>query len=378
MKPAVLECNRPHNRAQAVQRGVDILRTGGLVVFPTETVYGVGACALVGQGIVKLRKVKNRPDDQPFTVHMGRPEDVHLYADPSTDATLDRLVRKLMPGPLTIIAQVSRQVMENRLAALGVDWDQRTLLYHQETIGLRCPDHPVARELLSAVPGPVVASSANIAGGVEPTDAASAAAGMGDRIDLVLDGGRCQYSKASTIVKLADGVATVVRQGVYDQEYIDRILRRRLLFLCSGNTCRSPMAQVIASAMLAEEPAGAGRPEVACESAGAFAMDDSPMSEEAELALQTLGYTVPRHQSRLLTPRMIREADAVFCMTETHRRAALEISPESVDKIMMLDPRGSEIPDPIGAGLDVYQECARGMRELIAVRLNELGLKPRN
>ncbi len=359
-------------------RGVDILRTGGLVVFPTETVYGVGACALVDQGIVKLRKVKNRPPEQPFTVHMGRPEDVRLYADPAADKTLDRLVRKLMPGPLTIIAQVPRPVMENRLAALGIDWEQRTLLYHEQTIGLRCPDHTVARELLSAVPGPVVASSANVAGGVEPTDAASAAAGLGDQVDLVLDGGRCQYSKASTIVTLADGRATVVRQGVYDQAYIDRILRRRLLFLCSGNTCRSPMAQVIASALLAEGQGGQGRSDAVSESAGAFAMEDAPMSEEAELALQSLGYVVPPHRSRLLTHRMIREADAVFCMTETHRRAALEISPESADKVMMLDPRGAEIPDPIGAGLEVYHECARRMRELIEVRMNELGLRPRN
>ncbi|MAE62551.1 MAG: threonylcarbamoyl-AMP synthase [Planctomycetaceae bacterium] len=365
MPATTIDCSSARSLRKATQRAAKLLKAGRLVVFPTETVYGVAASAASPQAIQRLRDVKNRADDQPFSVHLPEPDHIARYVDLENQPTLRRLVRKTLPGPVTFIVTVSDDVIVERLDQLGFAPDDHQRLYHQNTIGLRCPDQPVGQALLGCVDAPIVATSANQTGQPPATDAATAAAALGDAVDLVLDGGSARHARASTILRVDGSDVTVIREGVIDQRYLDKLLRRTVLFVCSGNTCRSPMAAALARTDLND-------PRIDVISAGVFAGSGSPMSDDARRAVEQLGVDPGAHRSQALTPELLAQADVVFGMTQSHVAAAHQMSPASADKIKLLDADGADIDDPIGAGLDMYVECATRIRTLTQQRLNDL------
>ncbi len=369
----IVPCPSAAQAPQAIARAAEVLRSGGLVIFPTETVYGVGAGVMHESALKRLRQVKNRPDDKPFTVHIGHPKDVEKYADPQASPLLRRLVRRTMPGPVTIVTEVDDPTIHDRLQKLGLPADAEHRLYHEKMVGLRCPDHAVAATLLSAVNQPVVASSANPAGQTPPTQALQAAACLGDQVDLILDAGPTRYAQASTIITLRDRHASGVRGGFLDERYLKKLMQLTILFVCSGNTCRSPMAQSIARHELKKLKA-----DFHILSAGTSAWEGSPMTDEAVQAMKEIGVEPHRHRSQGLTAQLIRQADAIYCMSDFHMQAVHRLAPDAADRARLLDPDGSPVDDPIGAGLETYVKCAKRLRELIHRRLEELGFTPAN
>ena len=193
-----------------VARAVEILRAGGLVAFPTETVYGLGADASNADALRRLYRVKARPSDHPVIVHVGSSAALD-------DWTLDisRSARSLAaewwPGPLTLVLRAGPRV--SRVATGGL-----------ETVGIRMPSHPMARELLDGFAGGIAAPSANRFGRVSPTTAAAVRADLGDDIDLLLDGGPCVVGLESTIVDCTAEVPRVLRPGAITAEDIESVL----------------------------------------------------------------------------------------------------------------------------------------------------------
>lgn len=353
---------------QIAQQAAAVLAGGGLVIFPTETVYGVAASAADSQALAALRHLKDRPDAQPFTVHLPDPAAAQHYVDLS-DRKLKRFLEKVLPGPVSLVVEVTDQVIADRIEHLGWPPEARERLYHDNTIGLRCPDHSLALAILGAVDTPVLVSSANRHGRRPPQDAEAAAAEIGAQVDLIVDGGRCRYAKASTVVKVSGHgprqSISILRAGVYDERVIRKLLRWTALFVCSGNTCRSPIAAALARSILA------GRLEVAegdleaagrhVVSAGAFAVAGSRASEEAVEAMKRQGIDLAPHRSQRLTSQLIHEADVVWCMTDWHRQTVIEMVPSAAARTHLLDPNG-EIADPIGSGLETYEHCATAIR----------------
>ena len=206
---------RPANDSDAIGAAARILGGGGLVAFPTETVYGLGADATNAAAVARLYAAKGRPAFNPLIAHVADAAAARRLA--VFDAAADALARAFWPGPLTLVLPKTPGCPVAELAAAGLD-----------TIALRVPAHPVAHALITAFGGPVVAPSANRSGHVSPTTADHVMADLADRIDLVLDGGPTSVGVESTIVAcIGDGV-TLLRPGGVPREAIERALDRKI------------------------------------------------------------------------------------------------------------------------------------------------------
>ncbi len=181
-----------------LRRAADILQKGGLVVFPTETVYGLGGNALDTDAAQKIYAAKGRPSDNPLIIHIANPEDAAHYAIPND--TYYRLARAFMPGPLTVILPKRENIPTTVTGGL-------------DTVAVRCPAHPVARRLIELSGIPIAAPSANLSGKPSPTSSAHVAQDMDGRVSMILDGGESEIGLESTIVKLDGDRVTLLRPG---------------------------------------------------------------------------------------------------------------------------------------------------------------------
>jgi L-threonylcarbamoyladenylate synthase len=191
-----------------VRRAAEILRAGGLVAFPTETVYGLGADASNPQAIARLYKVKGRPADHPVIVHFSSFERALAWTrDVPKEAGV--LAERFWPGPLTLILK-------------GSDKAKAFVTGGQPSVGIRVPSHPVARQLLEAFGGGVAAPSANRFGHVSPTTAAHVREDLGADVDLVLEGGPSEVGIESTIVDLSGEGAVLLRPGAISRTELQK------------------------------------------------------------------------------------------------------------------------------------------------------------
>ena len=193
-----------------VRRAAEILRAGGLVAFPTETVYGLGADASNAQAVARLYAVKRRPAAHPVIVHFAAPENAFAFAREVPEAARI-LSKEFWPGPLTLILKRSGKAADFVTGS-------------QDSVGLRVPSHPVAQALLREFGGGIAAPSANRFGLLSPTTAAHVRADLGADVDLVLDGGASEVGIESTIVDLSGDAAVLLRPGGISKSSLEKII----------------------------------------------------------------------------------------------------------------------------------------------------------
>lgn len=195
-----------------VNKGAEILQSGGLVAFPTETVYGLGADASNEAAIRKIFAAKERPYDHPLIVHVSNFKQVAEWAQ-DVPPVAQKLADAFWPGPLTLILNRQPHVLD-------------ILTGGQATVGLRVPRHPVAQALLSAFGGGVAAPSANKFTHISPTTAAAVEEELGGRVDLILDGGDCEVGLESTILDLSRAEPVILRPGMISAEQLAAVMGR--------------------------------------------------------------------------------------------------------------------------------------------------------
>ncbi len=183
---------------EKIKRAADVLRRGGLVAFPTETVYGLGANATDENAAKKIYAAKGRPSDNPLIIHISNPADAEKYA--VTNECYYRLAKAFMPGPLTVILPKKDTIPSSVTGGL-------------DSVAVRCPMHPIANAIIRECGVAIAAPSANISGSPSPTCAEHVIHDMTGRVDMIVDGGTCEIGLESTIIKLDGNSATLLRPG---------------------------------------------------------------------------------------------------------------------------------------------------------------------
>jgi L-threonylcarbamoyladenylate synthase len=221
MKPVVAD-------ADAISHAAYLLRQGRLVAFPAETVYGLGADASNPVAVADIFKAKGRPADHPLIVHIADIDSLGAWASIVPDAAL-KLADRFWPGPLAMILNKKPEVS---LAVTG----------GQQTVGLRMPDHPVALALLKSFGGGVAAPSANRFCRISPTQAAHVNEELGDAVDMILDGGACQFGVESTIIDLSGSRPRLLRPGHITSQEIEAVLQTEIIIppASKNSGCRAP------------------------------------------------------------------------------------------------------------------------------------------
>ncbi len=330
--PVIVKLDARNLDMARLREVVNSCRENKMVVFPTETVYGIGGRMTAPEIEARLCEIKGRPNEKPFAYHIGDWEMLETLQVQVTPAFRYMAVH-YWPGPVTLLAR-------NRAG---------------QKIGLRFPKNRIACALINEVGEPFVASSANKSGQGSPHTAQQATEALEGFFDTVIDGGRTEFASDSTIVDLAEAVPGVLRKGAQGAEFekaveklkAGKFPRKRILMVCTGNSCRSPMAE----GWLRHELDKRGlSPQIEVASCGVAAREGLPASPEAEFVLRNREVDISRHQSRVCRKCDVWGADLIFAMGPQHAAEMARTLASAKEKTIVLD-----VPDPIGMGMSVYE-----------------------
>ena len=376
MPPVVIDVRSAEDWRDVVHRAVQALVEGGLVAFPTETVYGVAASALDQRAVLKLIDVKGRQPGHALPLAIKSAEEARDYA-PDMAPLARRLARRCWPGPITLVVDASHP--ESLVGQLPAQ--VRPIVAPEQTVGLRVPGHRLILDVLSMLAGPLALSSANLTGEPDAVTADDVTAALGDRLDLVLDDGPCRFGQPSSVVHVDGERYEVLRAGVVPEKTLRRLAGKMVLLVCTGNTCRSPMAEILLRDLLAKrlkctidelENPTADRPAVIVLSAGIAAMMGGWASRDAVETMATSGLDLGGHQTQPLSEPLVRHADVIMTMTRSHREAIVAQWPDAAERTSLLCVDGTDVTDPIGGPLERYQRGAAQIRRELTARLDEL------
>lgn len=351
----------PHPDPQVLAKALQVLSQGGIVILPTETVYGLAVRGDDPAALQRLRQCKGRQENQAFTWHA--PDARRATLDSPWPHLTGRLTERYWPGPLTLVQPCPEEQAKGELSLIQQDgW-----------IGVRVPAHQGILALLAEAPFPIVATSANPSGSPAATDVVAAQEGLAEAPGLVLDGGSIRGGQDSSVLRLGPAQFELLREGLLSLDNLRNTAGLKIGMICTGNTCRSPMASVLAETLLANTLGG--NPEsfgFRLSSFGISAMDGIPASDHSCVAVAEQGLSLVDHRSQAATLERIMELDRVYCMTRTHMQGLVaSLPPGRGPTVQLLSPEEQDVSDPYGGSLAQYRRTRDAIGSSLEQRLRE-------
>src|SRR3989338_3422497 len=275
-----------------ISEAASVLKGGGLVIIPTETVYGIAANMIDKNALERLYEIKQRPKDKPFSVHIEEKLKIEEFARAIPTAAY-KLIDKFWPGPLTLILKSK----------------------DKGSVGLRMPDNEVALRVIAQAGVPIVCPSANISGKQAPVNFKEAIKDLEGLVDFAIDAGNTKLGVESSVVDLTIEPLQLKREGAIKREDIERVAKKKtVLFICTGNSCRSVMAMALLRKKMKEK----NRLDVEVSSAGIMLMGGLSATGPTKEILEKEVMDVSGHVSQRVTNEMIKKSDLILVMEKIH------------------------------------------------------------
>ncbi len=337
---------------------VQALVEGKLVALPAETAYHVFASGLKPDAVQGLVELGQQGSVRTASMFLRSPQEALDYS-PRMSPVASRVVNRGWPGPLVLELPVDDP---SSLVSQLPESVRSALLCEHRFLAQRVAAHEVILEAMKLMPGPLVAAPiVNSQSQQAVCSGQEAGQLLDDQVAFVVDDGVTHYGGLATTVRIEDNDCTVLTKGVIEPTKLDQLFQLVVLLVCTGNTCRSPMAEVMLVDLLSgrfPEQMNGQRPAAYIASAGLSAFPGGPASSEAMSVMRKQGLNLQAHQSRSLTERSLRHADWVLTMTRSHRAAIVDRMPHLENKVRMLSGGNEDVSDPFGGSESVYAACA--------------------
>ncbi len=382
MAPLVIDLRGVDEPRDVIHRAVQALVEGKLVAFPTETVYVLAASGLNVAAVERLARAtapvteseNNWITKHRLTLAVKGTEDAYDYA-PDMCPLGKRFARRCWPGP--IMLYVDNQHRDSLLTQLPVK--VQGTVDADGVLGLCVPAHAVIQDVMRLSAGPLVVASAARGAAMPAVTAQAVIEQFAGDAAMVIDDGTTRYRQLPTAVQVTQQHYQVVQSGVVSEQTLKRLSSMLVLFVCTGNTCRSPMAEGVFRQLVAERlgcsPSDVEDRGIRIVSAGTAAMMGSPASREAVQVMRSMEIDIANHESQPLSEPLIKHADWILAMTRSHQQVILNQWPGAADRLRSVCRDGADVHDPVGGSADVYRACAAQIRRELESWVQELPIE---